>query len=361
MKGKEFLLLGLIMLIPVIFVSGCVQGPGMQMIFGSMGQEKEAPPDVLKIQSVTVVPNPPITSNSNFEISFQVVNVGKAEQGDKAAKDVKAFIYDWGLCSPIDSNGNVIREKEIPGIDGQPVDIYPGGAELVTQDFKTPTNEELGNMEGTCPIRFRVEYGYDAHSTTTLTLISQDRLREAARAGESLSVSPTTTKSRGPIKIDLSVDSTQPVRSDMVIPVTVKVEDVGTGLYQQVDTNSLVLTFPSDFDVTCYPKEWIGSAVQSGDSKQVRNIKPITLIQGQTPAIRCDLKYKGPEITNMKTFTVRAYMDYVYKVYGDTSVTVKPTYQPLPFEGSSNEGQASTGTENEGGSESQGTEGGESP
>jgi len=331
MKGKEFLLASLCLLIPIIFVSGCLQGPGMQMIFGSMGEEKEAPPDVLNIQSLAVIPNPPITSNSNFEVTFQVVNVGSAEQGDKVAKNVKAFIYDWGLCKPIDDQENIIQDKEIPGIEGQPVDIYPGGAEIISQNFRTPTNEELGNMQGRCPIRFRVEYDYDAHSTTTLTLISDKRLREAARAGETISVTPTTTKSRGPIKIDLSIDATQPIRSDMVIPVTIKVEDVGSGLYQQVDPNTLVISFPGDFDVTCYPEEWMSGAITVGSEKKVKNIKPITLVKGETPAIRCDLRYQGPEITNMKTFTVRADMDYTYKLYGDTSVSVKPTYQPLPY------------------------------
>lgn len=346
MKGKEFLLIGLILLVPIIFISGCVQGPGMQMIFGSMGQQKEAPTDVLKTQSLAVIPNPPITSNSSFEVTFQVVNVGVAEQGDKVARDVKAYIYDWGLCKPIDSNGNVIQEKEIRGFEGRSIHpgIYPGGAEIVSQDFKTPTNEELGNMEGSCPIRFRVEYGYDAHSTTTLTLISQSRLREAARAGGSVSVSPMTTRSRGPIKISLSVDATQPVRSDMVIPMTVRVEDVGSGLYQQVEPGTLVLTFPKDFDVTCYPSEWMGSPVAAGDEQEVKNKASITLIQGQTPAIRCDLRHKTPDsISNMKTFTIRADMNYVYKLYGDTTVSVKPTYQPLPYGGSKTTSNETTG------------------
>ena len=344
MRIKE--LLAVVLLVSsIVFISGCVSGPGMEMIFGSMGEQKTAPTDVIKVQSLTVIPTQPITSNSNFEVSFQVINVGVAEEGDKAAKNVKVYIYDWGLCDPIDKNENAIYSDEIIGIVGQPVDIYPGGAEMVSQDFKTPTNEELGNMQGRCPIRFRVEYDYDAHTTTTLTLVSDDRLKEAARAGESLTTSSSTTKSRGPLKIDFSVDATQPIRSDSVIPVTIKVEDVGSGLYQQVGQNELVLSFPKEFDITCYPDEWMSGVSTNGELKIVRNEKPITLIKGTTPAIRCDLRYQGPAVTNMKTFTLRADMDYTYKVYGDTYVSIKPTYQPLPYGGSSGGERTPTTTE----------------
>lgn len=339
---KEFLaVLAVVLLIPIIFVSGCIEGGSINLAdfkFGQAGEQKTAPRDVLRIKDISLIPNPPISASpesgkSTFELSFLVENIGTAEEGDKPAKETKVSIYDWGICTPIDEDGNEIPKKEII----KPRDkIYPGGSVMISQDFKTPTNEELGNMEGKCPVRFKVNYNYDAHSTITFTLVSKDRLEQAARTGESLSVSPTTTKSRGPIKIDLSVDADQPIKSTNIVPVSIVVEDVGTGMYREVKEDKLKLTFPEKFEVSCYPKYkestgsgWMGEPSDVGDSLEVFNKGNITLIKGKTPKIRCDLRYKG-DLENMKTFSIRAdMMDYTYSLYGETYVDVEPTYQPL--------------------------------
>jgi len=308
----------------IVFVSGCVEGQGLQSLFGSFGETKTAPSDVLLVDSMSVVPNPPITANSNFTIMFQVKNVGSAEEGTKEAKNVEVNLYDWGECKPTDTI--------ISGIGGSVVNdlntIYPGGAEIVEWDFKAPTNQELGNMEGTCPIRFKVNYDYSAYTTSDLVLVSEKRLKQAAKSGETLTANPLQTQSRGPLKITIDVQADQPVRSDLTIPVIISVKDTGSGLYQYVpnDTDkSLIVKFPKDFDVSCDKMKETG---QDNNKVIFKNNVKLDLIKGKSVPVRCDLTFNG-NIEDMKTFNIIAEMNYTYPLYGDLEVRVKPTYEGL--------------------------------
>ena len=305
----------------IVFVSGCVEGQGLQSLFGSFGETKTAPSDVLLVDSMSVVPNPPITANSNFTIMFQVKNVGSAEEGTKEAKNVEVNLYDWGECEPLEgyANGEVIRNLNT---------IYPGGAEIVEWNLRAPSNQELGNMEGTCPIRFKVNYDYSAYTTSDLVLVSPDRLRQAAKSGETLTANPLQTQSRGPLKITIDVQADQPVRSDLTIPVIINVKDTGSGLYQCVpsDTDkSLIVKFPKDFDVSCDKMKEVG---QDNNKVIFKNNVKLDLIKGKSVSVRCDLEFNG-DIKDMKTFNIIAEMDYTYPLYGDLEVRVKPTYKGL--------------------------------
>ena len=328
MKLKNFMVFGILFLVPVIFVSGCVEGGGLQSIFNSLtGTEvKVAPKDVLLIENIQVVPNMPITATSTFALSFQVTNVGDIGEGSKEATSVKAYLYDWGRCTPVkvpDKDGMVtgISKQEV-----NPVYIYPQGSEIVEWEIDTPDNDQLGRMEGKCPIRFKVEYDFSAYTTSDLVLIDKNRLKEIHRAGNLPSASATMTQSRGPIKISVDFESSPPIVSDLTIPLIIFVTDTGTGLFQNVDIGDLILEVPNDFDIICY-SDWMDEGTETGGIIELKNTREIPLIKGKTPPIRCDLDYTGSAIYDMKTYSVRARMDYTYNLYKEKDVIVRPTYE----------------------------------
>jgi len=348
-----------IALLPIVFISGCVGSNGVFSAFNFISGEKEeivAPNDVLLIDKVNVIPDPPIYADTPFTVNFQVMNVGKVSEGDKEARNVKATLYDWGLCHPTDKNGNELKldyTSQVIGLENKT--IYPGGAELVEFYLKAPTNEELSRMENRCPLRFKVEYEFDAYTTSDLIVVSRERIVEASRSGETIHVTPLKTQSRGPLKIDIDFDTTQPVSSEIIVPTIIKVEDKGSGMYEKIPPGSLILKFPAGIEVLkegtsfCQPSGWFESVDEALDRIRdtlpesklkefmskihspyegtvLINTKEIPLIKGETPVIRCSLRVTD-EVKNIKTFTIMGEIkNYVYPLYHEEYVTVKPTY-----------------------------------
>ncbi|MCK4634494.1 MAG: hypothetical protein KAT37_01330 [Candidatus Aenigmarchaeota archaeon] len=347
LKGILAVLGVVFLLAPVVFISGCVEGGGFQSIFSSLtggGETIVAPKDVLLVRDILVIPNPPITASSSvdstFTLTFQVVNIGETQEGAREAENVHVIAYDWGRCRPMEADGETTispEPDEIYGIGENPevnlaATIYPGGgAEIVQWSFKAPTNTELGRMEGICPIRFKVVYEFDAHTTSDISIVARDRLVDASRAGETLSVSPVQTQSRGPIKISVDFETSQPVDENLIIPVIIKIYDTGSGMYESVPVDGLEVQFPNAFEIiSCHPTSWMSWS----DGEVTNSIGKIPLIKGESPPIRCDLSFIG-SIEDIKTYNVRAYIKgYEYPLYEEKDVTIKPTYTTGDDEGS---------------------------
>ena len=306
--GKNFISL---LLVGILFISGCVEGTGLQALFGSMGEKRAAPNDVLMIEDLTVIPRPPIPADSEFEVSFLIKNIASAEEGVDEATNVGVYLYDWGRCKPLDEYGNEINKEIITYFEGKT--IYPGAAEIVSWTFRAPSNFELGKMEGECPIRFKVNYDFSTYTTSDVTIITKEHLEELIRAGETPVVTPVQTQSSGPVKINIDVQADQPVRKGLTIPVIITVEDKGSGFYQKVPAGSLRITFPSDLDVTC-DSNWF----EKINDNTFTNSQDILLIRGKTPPLRCDLDSSKANIVAMKTYNIVGEFRFTYTIYGET-------------------------------------------
>ncbi|UCG95615.1 MAG: hypothetical protein JSV92_01025 [archaeon] len=315
-------ILPVLFLVLVIFVSGCAEGGDLQSIFSALSEEQEvvvAPKDALVIEDLRTIPDPPINADSDFTLTFQVVNIGETTEGSKEAKNVEVTVYDSGRCN-IKSPKTAFSE----------LDIYPGGgSELAEWDFTAPDNKKLGYMEGKCSIRFVVRYKYDAHTTSDISIISTERLNQASRTGETLTISPSQVQSRGPIKIRLDFEVTQPVDEKLTIPLIIKVYDQGSGMYDKVlPSTPLVIEFPPGLKVlNCTPTNRISLTGSSSGGYTATSVSEISLIKGETPPIRCDLEV-DEDINDIKTYFIKAkILNYEYPLYGEKSVTIIPTYR----------------------------------
>jgi len=308
----------------IVFISGCVEGTGLESIFSTFTTQQEvvvAPNEVLEIEDVKVIPNPPITADSSFKIVMSVVNVGEASEGVKEAREVKTHVYDYGMCKP-QSDTSIDHGTVYPG----------GGTALAEFNFKSPSNKELGYMQGKCTIRYAVEFKYDAYTTSDVVIISREKAEELSRTGETLEINPVQTRSRGPIKIDVNFDVAQPVYEDLVIPMIIKVRNVGEGTFNTL-TNppGLIVELPQQLEViSCSPDRW--AKVHHGGTDTIEipvSGEEVPLINKETPPIRCDLRVKdGVTVSDILTLTVRAkLMGYKYTIYGEKPVQIKPTYE----------------------------------
>lgn len=316
-------------LLLVVSISGCTQGGGGLAginLLQTGGQEKEAPNDVLAKKSSKIVPSPPIPASSQFTLTFYLENQmpSKEKLGQvQEAKDTQITLYDCGRCKFKENNG--WKEKCFKEYFGSEQDIFPGATKIIEWEFKAPSNENLGRMTGECPIRYKVEYGYDASTRADAIVASQRKIEQASRAGESIQVSPTESKGRGPIKIDVRFASNQPFRAEKgaptKIPFSVIVKNKGSGeiAERKVQKNEINIEAPADkVNVTnCkYP--------------QTDTTPYASFIGKETPPIMCELTVEDGAIKDnaavMKTFTIEADLNYNYTLNYKETVTVEPTY-----------------------------------
>ncbi len=93
----------LFLLVAVIAVSGCVI-PGGDVFQGMFAPQRpsttEASPDLITVQNTNIIPNPPISADNGFTVSFEVKNNDEKEEvKNVAVGDTTNPFYDIGLCT----------------------------------------------------------------------------------------------------------------------------------------------------------------------------------------------------------------------------------------------------------------------
>lgn len=324
---KIFALIPLLLL--VVSVSGCVQGGGFGGLMGVGVEEKEAPNDVIDKKGTQIIPEPPILAGNPFTLKFYIENLYSAEGTGESARDVYVELYDWGRCDP---------QNDKTPIEGK--GIYPGATRTITWKFDAPDNKKLGYVSGQCPIRYQVRYIYDAHTRADAIAASEERFRQVSRSGESISVSPGETKSRGPIKIDIRFASDQPFREGTTVPFDVIVKDKGSGHIKGREVSK------GDLDIQVR-----GSGISLGKCKYPADAGA-PFIGDETPPIRCDLEIPKDMGSDIKTYSIQVDLsNYTYVLSYQNQVSIETRYESPGGEVKDTGGSDSEGDEGDGGAE----------
>jgi len=294
----------------ILLVSGCA---GMPDIFkgiipgtGSNVNKTELSSDLIVIQNINVIPTPPIFAGDEFTVSFEIKN-----QDDINDVTTTWELFDMGLCKNKSSQSSTVDTK----------DFFPLQTELVEWSFDAPGNDEIASLPNKCPIRFKVNYTFNATSQIDVNIISKDRLSQLQKAGTPPSFIPNLVIGRGPVKIDLSFGATLPARNESSLPMFITVEDKGTGLLGVIPTNSLSIAVPSNF-----------SSVSCGDrficsGNVCTNNVTIPMIKKSSPQLRCSLTTPtSTAINNIeRTYFITASLEYGYEITGESVIDIKPT------------------------------------
>lgn len=312
-------------LIMILLISGCTGSDFFQGLMpGFEDQEvKELPPDIISIESLTVIPNPPINANDQFTVSYIIKN-----QDDINSVDfVEYKLFDDGLCNW--STGSPSGDKK-----DYPSGFVPLQEEFIDWLFDAPENNEIASLSTTCPIRFYINYSFLSRSQIDVQVIGNERLKELQRSGESVSFTPTLTLGRGPVKVYLSFGAALPVRGSTTnppnininkLPLYITVEDKGNGLYGHINAGDLIIRVPDDFTLDECEKFNSGGPPELGASgyNLYTNKEKIDLIRKKTAQIRCS--FNVPSVTLEKTFYFTGFVDYHYTITGETEVAIEPT------------------------------------
>lgn len=284
-------------LILTLLVSGCVNP------FQPKQEVKEKPPDVIVIQNMNVLPTPPIIAGDQFSIYFEMVN--EEENSEVVAS---YYILDDGLC--------VLREEGEVTDSGE-FTFVPGQTEFIEWTFDTPQSSDIGFLTTTCPVRFRVSYGFRAISEIEVNVMDENRYAQLQQSGEFRTFTPTLTIGRGPLKVYMELGATLPIRTGRILPVYVTVEDKGTGLLSEIPANQLRITVPDGFTLdncgdrfTCVGRECSNNQI-------------LTMIKRKSPTIRCSF-ITPDDIMLEQTYFITATLYYSYDVIKQVDVAIKP-------------------------------------
>jgi len=266
----------------IIISSGCIQN------------EVELPQDILKIETLGVIPETPV-ADSTFTVTFLITNMDEI----KEIENVKLTVYDSGMCECDSCVASTGLAKQIDK-------IYPMSTEEIELTFKAPTNRELGNMPGRCSIKYKLAYDFNAETLTEVVVINENKLEELQKAGETASVSPKTIIGKGPIKIRTEIKEKQPILMDTTVPIIFNIENKGTGTFAVQPGKEL--------------------NISSGKIGMNCQEKTVSLINGKILPIACQLT--TPYVDDMKTFYIKTSLPYRYSVQGEIDVDIKPEYKP---------------------------------
>jgi hypothetical protein len=334
-------LLPIILLALVVSVSGCVNAPFLQGIFGPTQPAVEQTPDLLIFAEKGVSPSPPIGTDSDFTVWTNLKS--QAEPGSEPIKNAIVTVYDSGVCT-------IKKEQWQPSDwtckdDSLPcnhifTDFSPKQVERLEFVMKAPSSGNIGGLETDCRVAYYVSYNSTAVSTDDFDIISSERLKEIQRTGEK----PSWTDQPqyvgiGPIKIYFEWKTPGPVEENKNMIFSVRVVDKGKGTFERVENQSFILKLPKDWNTTyektleeIYKAKEFSKTVCGGkfqvfadDANYVflNNTSPLNLISKETPEIVCT--FVAPEIgVPEKTYQIEARLNYTYKLYDEQVVHIVP-------------------------------------
>lgn len=279
----------------------------MILMVGCLGPKKvtEEKNDVVAIEKVLLLPKPPLYAGSTFSLTFSLSNIMVGPGASKVSiVDLKC--YDWGRCKPVNDCASGIKK---------PIELFPGGAELVEWSFSAPTREELGGLSVTCPIRFKATYPFEAVTISEIAIIDEQRLREVQRSGGDVSIGTSENRGPGPLKITFEYSFPQPLRTSNNITLTLKVKDNGNGIYQMIPQGALSLTVPKELKTfKCDRMEPKAGAFVSSVN--------LTMIGRESTPVRCT--FTTPDkVDELESFFLEGRLGYSYEVHRQEEVKLR--------------------------------------
>ncbi|MFH1229739.1 MAG: hypothetical protein V1678_04935 [Candidatus Aenigmatarchaeota archaeon] len=291
----------------VLLVCGCV----LPDLGNTTKKVKELPADVIVVQNVNTLPRPPINAGDEFSVSFEVAS----QEEQRYVNYVGYNLLDSGLCRPSSKSRNAL--SGVLAQSSQP--FLPKQTEFVEWTFETPDSMYLAYINSKCPVRFKVNYSFDAISQTEVDIISDEKYDQMQQSNQFVPYVPTLSIGRGPLKISMEFGATQPLKSDSSLPLYITVEDRGAGFYSEIPKDALVIKMPPGFDL----KD--GSCGERFDcvasTNECKNNIGIMMIEKKSPTFRCS--FITPSVKVEKVYSVEANINYTYEIINQAVVQIK--------------------------------------
>ncbi len=330
---KKNILLGLF---SILLVAGCVNFLGPQ-------QASVDTSNIVSMQpaSVSVIPKPPVGTETEFTVTFEVKNQDKAK-----SVDVDINLFDWGVCG--NPTISCAPRTDSRSKQCETLNLVPQQTELVEIKAETPSKEEIGGIAASCPIQWRAQYRFSTVSNAGFNAVSREKMKESQRANKPLEIPlGSSNVGTGPVKPFITFGTTENfVTAKSPIQLSVQVKDQGDGTFNSIVENSLSIIVPKEWYLAVadedgddkareactkkfYPVDAISELRSRANLKTVTftNKDAIPLINRETPPQVCNFKAPDLDAENIpqKSYQVSAKLEnYIYTLDGKQVVDVKP-------------------------------------
>ena len=349
-KPNRTMRITLLAVLAVLLAAGCVGGMGQDLIDGGgtpiePKHEQTGPPEIITFESQQIRPSAPISSESPFQVSWQVRNAETKQD----ISDLTIEIYDWGDCTlnmindyserlfwagskPTKYSGitepkvsNVTKAEDFNTV----VQAFRAGSvRQVKLDLTAPKTV----LSSSCSIKSKTSYSFSALSELDVQTISPAYLRQLGSA----SYQSTERVGPGPVRIRLAPTAALPVRSGDQLPIKLTIENVGSGLFGKIPVGKVRIIIPLDWEFTkdsdkltqvVEPCDGFSEPkLESGSGKIVLyNLREIDMAaNGGTLSNPMMCYFKMPVVEMTKDSTLQVSMNYTYDMYNTINVDIAP-------------------------------------
>ncbi len=295
-RNLTLLLLGALF---VSLVSGCTSPLSGGSSMGSGVVIEDFSPDFSRV-----------SSGEPFQLMLRIRNTGS-----KTARNVNVELYNVGQEFACTGGCGIINSLLPPDTESG----SRGESRTCIWECTAPYGSPPGISVSYNP-SVRVRYGYSSDVVRTITLASQDEIRDLQDSGRTLPVD-TVSSSSSPVRMDVELNS--PVRywegrGTISSPLSISVTNVGGGTVCYPDCGS-----PENMNRVVVESQNILGDMGIEECDIGIAGKPVTLWQGSGRTVRCNLVIYGltPSFSRVKkTFRVRS--EYEYSITRDTALEV---------------------------------------
>ena len=338
--NRHYILI-LLAILAVVFISGCTGLPSD--IFGSsilsiqQNVVQENPRDVLVIKNAQLIPSSPLLPDQDTTLTLILEN----KDNTKTADNVIVDLYNapsfknslgGGSCNTIGCLPSECSKNDPCRTVGSHPSILPGEQRQITFKLKSPSESDIAGIKTETSLDYKAEYDFQSALVYTVPVVNLDEIIKRQRANEKTTLEFSKSHSSGPLKIDVEMIGAPYILSGQNAVVSFKINNIGGGTVKDskierwaagpnpsaVD-RGLVIMLPNEFSVVEKPENFECAA------NRCYNTRPIDIFRDQTmTSMRFTISPPSLLDVPLKSYTITAFVGYVYEMRDSIKVTVNP-------------------------------------
>ncbi len=338
-------LIALLMLVPLIAVTGCLGFDfGSLFAFGSDVIKvspitlTEGQKDILTIQDKLTIPSAGnILPDKPVQFSYLLIS----NDDLKTAENVRTYLFDAPTfrddmkpgkdrCNAgylVNCLANEEEQDDEKCQPNKPCRVLPGEEKLIKYNLLSPSEEDIANIRTQPRINFLASYDTKSSLSFVFPIVNFDEIVKRQRAGESVDLRLISSHSSGPIQIDAQLIGENYGLADKPVTVVFRLRDVGSGSVKdsKIEKGKMKIMIPTDFIVT----ESTGIFEENGEENDYRvftNNRTIGMLLDESQiTMRFDLKLDNADKANpFRSFQILAEVNYTYELRDYMDVTINP-------------------------------------
>ncbi len=333
----------------VALVSGCIGIPdvfGRDVISVQQSVIDNGVRDAIVVRDFTTIPKSPLLPDQQVLLSFIIENrdslkSSKAYVDLFNAPTMRSVISPYPPCNFYAVGGTASQRYCVPdqcGIERGGCPVLPGEEKPVNFEMKTPTESDIKNIKTQAKLDVKTTYNFGGALNYIVPAVNTEEIKKRQRAGEKTSLFTTKSHSSGPIMIDVELQGAPYILSNYEAVLLFKIKNRGSGtlVKSQINTDSMEIIFPPEFEVipdkfsekfSCPPNSLPdGSTRCINDGGRLgRNEGAIPIYRDESrSSLRFSVRLRDPLLEPFRSFQITSEVKYMYELRNSVDITINP-------------------------------------